>query len=262
MRILLVGLLSATLLGCSCLNPQQASLQGCSSLGCFNRTAEADPPLELKPAPFTPNPATAKVKSTAAPKTTKPAKPTSIAAKTAKPPSAAMKPAPAATTPAKPPSVQPGDENDSAEEKAPPPITKPERRASVEPSKGSFTTAAKPEGAAPNQSVDKSDPVLKKARTTVASKLENPASAKFEGMKRAMRKNTFGQSVDTICGHVRVKSESGEDTGERAFLYLVKEDEAYVVDGKPGSAAASAYRNICMTSGFARKGFPAARGQE
>jgi len=260
MRILLVGLLSATLLDCSCLNPQQASLKGCSSQGCFARTAEADPPLELKPAPFTPNPATAKVKSTAAPKTNNPAKPTSVAAKTAKPPSAA-KPAPAATT-AKPPSVQQGDENDSAEEKAPPPIVKPETRASAQPSKGSFATAAKTEGPAPGQAVDKSDPVLKKARTTVASKLDNPTSAEFEGMNRAMRKNTFGQSVDTICGHVRVKSASGEDTGERAFLYLVKEDEAYVVDGKPGSAAASAYRNICMTSGFARKGFPPAKGQE
>jgi hypothetical protein len=258
MRILLVGLLSATLLGCSCLNPQQASLQGCSSLGCFDRTAEADSPLELKPAPFTPNPATAKVKSTAAPKTTKPAKPTSVAAKTAKPPSAAATPAPPATS-AKPPSVQPGDENDSAEEKAPPPIMKPEMRASGQPSKGSFTTAAKFKGPAPGKSVDRSDPVLKKARTTVASKLENPTSAEFEGMKRAMRKNTFGQSVDTICGHVRVKNASGDDTGERAFLYLVKEDEAYVVDGKAGSAAASAYRNICMTSGFARKGFPPAR---
>ena len=41
---------------------------------------------------------------------------------------------------------------------------------------------------------------------------------------------------------------------ERAFLYLVKDDEAYVVDGNAESAAATAYRNICMNSGLARKG--------
>ena len=38
-----------------------------------------------------------------------------------------------------------------------------------------------------------------------------------------------------------------EDTGERPFLYLVKEDEAYVVDNNPESAAATAYRNICIS---------------
>jgi len=91
------------------------------------------------------------------------------------------------------------------------------------------------------------DPVLKKAKTTVAAKMEDPASAEFEDMKRAMRKNTFGQPVDTICGHVKGKKTSGEDIGERPFLYLVKEDEAYVVDGNPGSAATTAYRNICIS---------------
>ena len=65
-------------------------------------------------------------------------------------------------------------------------------------------------------------------------------------MKRAVRKNTLGQSVDTICGRVKGKKASGEDTGDRPFLYLVKDDDAYVVvDGAAGLAAASAYRNIC-----------------
>ena len=63
--------------------------------------------------------------------------------------------------------------------------------------------------------------------------MEDPASAEFEDMKRAIRKNTFGQPIDTICGRVKGKKVSGEDTGERPFLYLVKEDEAYVVDGNP-----------------------------
>ncbi|WP_291606023.1 hypothetical protein [Bradyrhizobium sp.] len=87
--------------------------------------------------------------------------------------------------------------------------------------------------------------VLEKARISVAAKMEDPASAEFGDMKRAIRRNTLGRPVDTICGRVRGRNASGEDTGERPFLYLVKEDDAYVVDGKPESAAAIAYRNIC-----------------
>ena len=67
-------------------------------------------------------------------------------------------------------------------------------------------------------------------------------------MKRAIRKNTLGKSIDTICGRVKGKKVSGEDTEDRPFLYLVKEDEAYVVNGPAGSAAAIAYRNICTAS--------------
>jgi hypothetical protein len=54
-----------------------------------------------------------------------------------------------------------------------------------------------------------------------------------------------GQFVDTICGHVKGKKASGEDIGDRPFLYLVKDDEAYVADDSPTSAASTAYRNIC-----------------
>ena len=89
------------------------------------------------------------------------------------------------------------------------------------------------------------DPVLDRAKASVAAKMENPESVEFGDMDRAFRKNTFGRATDTICGHVRGKNASGGDTGERPFLYLVKEDDAYVVDGKPDSAAAIAYRNIC-----------------
>lgn len=89
------------------------------------------------------------------------------------------------------------------------------------------------------------DPVIVKAKATIAAKLENPASAEFGEMNRAVRKNMRGESVDTICGRVKGKKASGEDTGARPFLYLVKDDEAYVVDGPAGTAAAAAYRNIC-----------------
>ena len=67
-------------------------------------------------------------------------------------------------------------------------------------------------------------------------------------MKRAMRKNTLGKSVDTICGRVKGKKASGEG-GDWPYLYLVTEDEAYVVNGPANSAAASAYRNICNEPG-------------
>jgi hypothetical protein len=106
--------------------------------------------------------------------------------------------------------------------------------------------AAKLEPPASSQPAETSDPVITKAKTTIAAKLEDPASAEFGEIKRAIRKNTFGQPVDTICGRVKGKKASGEDTANRAFLYLVKEDDAYVVvDGPAGSAAATAYRNIC-----------------
>jgi hypothetical protein len=99
--------------------------------------------------------------------------------------------------------------------------------------------------AAPDRPPDIPDPVLNKAEATVAAKMENPGSAEFSDVKRAMRKNTLGRSIDTICGHVKGRNTSGVDTGERPFLYLVQDDDAYVVDGKPNSAAAIAYRNIC-----------------
>lgn len=99
--------------------------------------------------------------------------------------------------------------------------------------------------AMPDRPANTSDAVLNKARVTIAAKMEEPDSAEFGDMKRAMRKNTFGRPVDTICGHVKGKNASGAETGERPFLYLVKEDDAYVVDGKADSAASIAYRNIC-----------------
>ncbi|WGD50751.1 hypothetical protein QA641_34990 [Bradyrhizobium sp. CB1650] len=89
-----------------------------------------------------------------------------------------------------------------------------------------------------------SDPVLDKAKAAIAAKMEDPGSVEFSDMKRAMRKNTLGRPVDTICGRLKKITASGE-IGERPFLYLVKEDEAYVVDGKSSSAASTAYRNIC-----------------
>jgi hypothetical protein len=204
MRTLLVGTLAATLVGCSCLLPPQASMEACTDangFACFGWMA-ASQPIEPKPASSKTNSATTKVQSP-------------IAAKTQKPSSAHVR-----------------DRVHLARKNA-----------------KSTMIAAKVEPPASRQPAETSDPVIIKARITIAAKLENPASAEFGEMKRAIRKNTFGQSIDTICGRVKGKKASGEDTGDRPFLYLVKDDDAYVVDGPAGSAAAIAYRNICNWPG-------------
>jgi len=111
------------------------------------------------------------------------------------------------------------------------------------------TTAigGKAESQATGQLAETSDPVLKKAKITLAAKMEDPASVEFVDIvdiKRAMNKNTF----EIICGHIKGKRKSGEATGERPFLYLVKEDEAYIVDRGPDSMAAIVYRANCTSS--------------
>jgi hypothetical protein len=202
MRTLLIGVLAATLVGCSCLLPPQASMDACmdaSGSGCLNGMAVSRS-IEPAPASSKTNSATTKVKST-------------IATKTEKPSIADVR-----------------DRPQLAEKKA-----------------KSTMIEAKVEAPASGRHAETSDPVIIKARTTIAAKLEDPASAEFGEMKRAIRKNTLGKSVDTICGRVKGKKPSGEDTGDRPFLYLVTEDEAYVVDGPANSAAASAYRNICSS---------------
>ena len=98
---------------------------------------------------------------------------------------------------------------------------------------------------APERTAEMSDPALDKAKVAIATQMGDPETVELSDVKRAMRKNMLGRRVDTICGRVKGRSASGGETGERPFLYLVKEDEAYVVDGRSGSAASTAYRNIC-----------------
>ena len=88
--------------------------------------------------------------------------------------------------------------------------------------------------------------VIKKAKITVAAKMEDPASVEFVDIKRTEKK--IGQSFEIICGHIKGKRKSGEATGERPFLYLVKEDEAYIVDRGPDSIAAIVYRANCTSA--------------
>jgi hypothetical protein len=200
MRTLLIGVLAATLVGCSCPLPPQASMEACTDpngFGCLNRMATSRP-IEPTPQSSKTNSAATKVKSTIATKTEE----SSIS--------------------------HVRDRSQLAEKKA-----------------KSTMIEAKVEAPASGRPAETSDPVIIKAKTTIAAKLEDPTSAEFGEMKRAIRKNMLGKSVDTICGRVKGKNASGEDTGDRPFLYLVTEDEAYVVDGPAKSAAASAYRNIC-----------------
>lgn len=118
----------------------------------------------------------------------------------------------------------------------------------VEKKPASPVIEAKVQAPAPSRPAEAADPIIVKAMATIAAKLEDSASAEFGEMKRAMRKNTLGKSVDTICGRVKGKKTSGEG-GDWPYLYLVTEDEAYVVNGPANSAAASAYRNICSEPG-------------
>ena len=98
MRAVLIGVLAATLAGCSCRLPPQSGMETCTDangFACFDRTA-ASQPVEPKPASFQTDSATIEIKSTITAKTEKPssayardsahlaiktAKPTMIAAK-------------------------------------------------------------------------------------------------------------------------------------------------------------------------------------
>jgi len=212
MRTLLICTLSAGLLGCACNGAQQARLAGCDAQGCPQRVAVTPPP-EPKPAP---------------------AKPKVTAKKSIKYTTAAK--------PAKPSADQPVKQAQKTVEKPPSAPPKPETKSEMKPETKAETKPATPL-APPN---DTSATVVQKAKTKIAASIEEPASAEFDDMKRALRKNTFGQPIDTICGHVKGKKKSGENTGDLPFLYIVKDDTAYVVaDGNAESVAAVAYRTIC-----------------
>ncbi len=141
MRTLLIGVLAATLVGCSCLLPPQASMDACmDASGCLNGMAVSRS-IEPAPASSKTNSATTKVKST-------------IATKTEKPSIADVR-----------------DRPQLAEKKA-----------------KSTMIEAKVEAPASGRPAETSDPVISKAKTTIAAKLEDPASAEFGEMKRAIRK--------------------------------------------------------------------------
>ena len=239
MRTPFVCALAATVVGCSCYAPPQASLDACmaSGLACLDRSSLSQT-IEPEPGALDAGLSAPKIRS-------------KIAARTEKPPSAharhktdlAMTTTKSATPAVEPPAVKvepPAVKVEPATAKVEPAAAKVgPAAAKVEP------PAAKVEPAAAGRPAETSDQVIARAKTTIAAKLDDPRSAEFGEMKRATRTNTLGKSVDTICGYVKGKKASGESTGDRPFLYLVKDDEAYVVDGPATSIAATAYRNIC-----------------
>ena len=83
----------------------------------------------------------------------------------------------------------------------------------------------------------------------VAAKMEDPTSVEFVDIKRAMNDRI-------ICGHIKGKRKSGEATDERPFLYLVKEDEAYIGEHDPDSNAVdsvSRMREFALTESLDKK---------
>jgi len=266
MRTLFAGALAATVVGCSCYVSPQTGLDACaggSGLACLDRTF-VNQTIEPEPAASdTPRPAR-KAKSRSATRKEKPPSAharheadlaiSAPAATEVKPAAAKVEPAMAKAEPtatrAEPTAVKAEPSVAKAEPtaaKAEPFVAKGEptaAKAELSVAKGE-PAAAKAGPPASGRSVETSDQVIARAKTTIASRLEDPKSAEFGEMKRAMRTNTLGKPVDTICGYVRSKKTPGEGTGDRPFLYLVKDDEAYVVDGPPTSVAATAYRNIC-----------------
>jgi hypothetical protein len=204
MRTLLIGVLAATLVGCSYPLSPQARMEACADpngFGGLNKMA-ASRPIEPAPPSSKTHSAATKVKST-------------IAAR--------------------------------AEERSTAPVRDRPQPAEKKPT--STVIEAKVEAPASGRPAETSDPVIVKAKTTIAAKLKDPASAEFIEMKRAIRKNMVGQPVDTICGRVKARITSDEEAGNRPFLYFVKNDAGFVVYGPAGSAAETAYRNICSEPG-------------
>src|SRR5262245_16826767 len=222
MRVLVFGALCAILLGCSSPTPPR---QVCTAKGCFSKTA-ATKPTHSKRTAFRPKPTKTVAKSRKAMRSTKltAAKPVKEASPTEEKTESGV-----VVESDVPPSAQPSfPPKDGSLDKAAPGI------------------AAKREISESGQPAAPSDPVLEKAKVAVAAKMENPASAEFTDVRRPTRKNPSGQS-EVICGQVKGKKKSGEPIGERSFLYLVHEDEAYIVESGPESMAAIVYRAQCYT---------------
>jgi hypothetical protein len=253
MRLFFICALCSILVGCSHPVPPRGIVQTCTSQGCFTRTA-ATTPIEPKRAAFRPRVKITTVKSkkagtAAKPATAKPRNPTKPVKEKANSRTIPEPEVPPAAQPSSTPDPVPNNAPTTIGGKADGPKTgQPSMTSDPDLNETTTATRGKTEGPAIGQPSETSDPVLKKAKITVAAKMENPASVEFVDMKRVTREHILGQPVQVICGHVKGKKKSGEATGERPFLYLVKEDEALIVGANPDSMAAIAYRANCTSS--------------
>jgi hypothetical protein len=223
MRALLVSALATTLIGCQCVAPPQAALRECTDekgFACFDGIAGGQW-IDPKPAALKADPTIKNVRTTTIAKRDRPS--SAQSSDKADPVTRKARRTIAAKT----------------EETAPAQIDGKADAGRAKPS-----IAAKTDEGASAQISGSTDSVLKKAKATISAKMGDP-SVEFGAVNRALRKNTLGQPIDTICGYIKGKGTSDGDTGEKPFLYLVQEDEAYVVDGNRDVIAATAYRNIC-----------------
>ncbi len=250
MRTLLISALAASLAGCTCLPPPpQVMNEGTDQNGfaCFGQTP-VRPVIAPNPAVFQADPVRRKTRPPTVgkidtPASTRHADKGDFVRKNRKPTMPAKMEAPASTEPAdKAYSVTKKQKFTMPSKLEAPTSTEPADKVESVTKTLKSTIAAKMDAPAFTQSAN--DPaVLQKAMVTIAAKMKD-SSAEFGEMKRAVRKNTLGVPIDTICGYVKRKNASHGDTEERPFLYLVQEDEAYIVDGSD-LIAATAYRNIC-----------------
>jgi hypothetical protein len=253
MRLFFVCALCLILVGCSH-PPARGIVQTCTSQGCFTRTA-ATTPIEPKRAAFRPRVKITTVKSKKAgmaankPAAAKPRNPTKLVKEKANSRTIPEPEVPPAAQPSATPDPVPNNATTTIGGKTDGPKTgQPSKTSDPVLNETTAATEGKSVEPAIGQPSETSDPVLKKAKITVAAKMENPASVEFVDMKRVTKEHILGQPVQVICGHVKGKKKSGEATGERPFLYLVKEDEALIVGGNPDSMAAIAYRANCTSS--------------
>jgi hypothetical protein len=108
---------------------------------------------------------------------------------------------------------------------------------------GKHTIAEKKAALPPAQLHHKADPITEKAKARIAAMIEDPASAEFGEIRRAV-KSLRDEMLDTICGYVKGKNASGGETGEMPFLYIVQHKQAYLVDGT-SPMAETVYGVLC-----------------
>jgi hypothetical protein len=225
-RLLVISALAATLVGCSCFSPQQQAQQAlltecteANGFACSDGDTGASE-INSKPLVLHDHPV-AKTKKAIAAKKENPRHRREANNHTK---NANSNIVPKVDAPS---SVQPDDTSNSA-------------------INAKSTTAAKTETSQSSQLADKSE--IEKAKETIAAKMKNPA-VEFVGMKRVAEKDALGKSsIDIICGYVTEKNASGENTGQRPFLYLVQKNEAYIGD-MMATTDAYKYLAICLVNG-------------
>jgi hypothetical protein len=246
MRPILISALAAALFSCTSLPPPQLATNECTNEkgpACLDETF-GGPRIEPKLAVVKTDPIIRHVKTTASAKMDKPsAQSGDKLGSTARHAKAAI--ATKEETPSSPPVGDKSDPSTASAAKMEKASAQPADKPGPFAKSSKAAIAAKEETPSSAPRADRSDPVINRAKSTIAAKMEDPASTEFIEMKRAIRRNTLGVPLDTICGHVKGKHATGQDTGEYPFLYLIKENDAYIVDGSGDVTADAAYRNIC-----------------